>query len=58
LALYARKRYGYDIMQRTKEDSRGMLYGSLDRMIAAGLVATSDTKDLRGIYSWYSGRRC
>jgi DNA-binding PadR family transcriptional regulator len=57
LALYGRERHGYDIMQQVKEDSRGAvkmgpgtLYGSLDRMIAAGLVAKSDTRDPRRIY--------
>jgi DNA-binding PadR family transcriptional regulator len=57
LALYGRKRHGYDIMQQVKEDSRGAvkmgpgtLYGSLDRMIAARLVAKSDTRDPRRIY--------
>jgi DNA-binding PadR family transcriptional regulator len=28
----------------------GTLYGSIDRMIAAGLVAKSDTRDPRRIY--------
>jgi DNA-binding PadR family transcriptional regulator len=57
LALHGRERHGYDIMQRVKEDSQGAvtmgpgtLYGSLDRMIAAGLVARSDTRDPRRIY--------
>jgi DNA-binding PadR family transcriptional regulator len=57
LALYGRERHGYDIMQQVKEDSRGAvkmgpgtLYGSLDRMIAAGFVAKSDTRDPRRIY--------
>jgi DNA-binding PadR family transcriptional regulator len=57
LALYGRERHGYDIMQQVKEDSRGAvkmgpgtLYGSLDRMIAAGLVTKSDTRDPRRIY--------
>jgi DNA-binding PadR family transcriptional regulator len=57
LALNGRERHGYDIMQQVKEDSRGAvkigpgtLYGSLDRMIAARLVAKSDTTDPRRIY--------
>src|SRR5271165_1713123 len=44
-------------MQQVKTDSQnavkmgpGTLYGSLDRMIAAGLVAKSDTRDPRRIY--------
>ena len=46
LALYGGERHGYDLMQQVKEDSQGAvkmgpgtLYGSIDRMIAAGLVA-------------------
>ena len=57
LALYGRERHGYDIMQQVGEDSRGTvkmgpgtLYGSLDRMIAAGLVVKSNTDDPRRIY--------
>src|ERR1700680_1098361 len=57
LALFGKERHGYDIMQQVKEDSRGAvkmgpgtLYGSLDRMIAAGLVVKSDTQDPRRIY--------
>jgi DNA-binding PadR family transcriptional regulator len=57
LALYGRERHGYDIMQQVKEDSQGAvkmgpgtLYGSLDRMIEAGLVFKSDTRDPRRIY--------
>jgi DNA-binding PadR family transcriptional regulator len=57
LALYGRERHGYDIMQQVKEDSRGAvkmgpgtLYGSLDRMIEAGLVVRSNTEDPRRIY--------
>ena len=57
LALYARERHGYDIMQQVSEASRGTvkmgpgtLYGSLDRMIAAGLVIKTDTRDPRRIY--------
>jgi DNA-binding PadR family transcriptional regulator len=57
LALCGRERHGYDIMQQVKEDSGGAvkmgpgtLYGSLDRMMAARLVAKSDTRDPRRIY--------
>lgn len=57
LALYGQERHGYDIMLRVKEDSRGQvkmgpgtLYGSLDRMIAAGLVTESKKQDPRRIY--------
>jgi DNA-binding PadR family transcriptional regulator len=62
LALYGRERHGYDIMQQVKEDSPGAvkmgpgtLYGSLDRMIAAGLVIKSDTRDPRRIYYKLTG---
>jgi len=57
LTLYGRERHGYDIMQQVKEDSGGVvkmgpgtLYGSLDRMMEAGLVATGNTRDPRRIY--------
>jgi len=57
LALYGRERHGYDIMQQVKEDSHGQvkmgpgtLYGSLDRMIAAGLVIEGNKQDPRRIY--------
>src|SRR5258708_33297443 len=57
LALLGKERHGYDIMQQVKMDSQnavkmgpGTLYGSLDRMIGAGLVAKSDTRDPRRIY--------
>lgn len=57
LALHSRERHGYEIMQQVSEDSRGAvkmgpgtLYGSLDRMIAAGLVVKSETRDPRRIY--------
>lgn len=57
LALFGQERHGYDIMQQVKTDSQnavkmgpGTLYGSLDRMIAAGVVARSDTRDPRRIY--------
>jgi DNA-binding PadR family transcriptional regulator len=57
LALFGRERHGYDIMKQVKEDSQGAvrmgpgtLYGSLDRMIEAGLVTKGDTQDPRRIY--------
>ena len=57
LALYSRERHGYDIMHQVKEDSRGRvrmgpgtLYGSLDRMMVAGLVIESNKRDPRRIY--------
>lgn len=57
LALYGRERHGYDIMKQVKEDSHGRvkmgpgtLYGSLDRMITAGLVIESNKQDPRRVY--------
>jgi DNA-binding PadR family transcriptional regulator len=57
LSLFGTERHGYDIMQRVRIDSEGAvkmgpgtLYGSLDRMIEAGLVAVSNTQDPRRIY--------
>jgi DNA-binding PadR family transcriptional regulator len=57
LALFGKERHGYDIMQQVKADSAdavkmgpGTLYGSLDRMIGAGLVAKGNTRDPRRIY--------
>jgi DNA-binding PadR family transcriptional regulator len=57
LALFDQERHGYDIMQQVKSDSHdavkmgpGTLYGSLDRMIEAGLVTKGNTKDPRRIY--------
>ena len=57
LALFGKERHGYDIMQQVKADSKdavkmgpGTLYGSLDRMIEAGLVAKGSTQDPRRIY--------
>ena len=57
LALAGQERHGYDIMQQVKADSGGAvamgpgtLYGSIDRMIAAGLVVQSDTREPRRIY--------
>jgi DNA-binding PadR family transcriptional regulator len=57
LALFGKERHGYDIMQQVKMDSGGAvkmgpgtLYGSLDRMIEAGLVARGNAQDSRRIY--------
>lgn len=57
LALFGRERHGYDIMQQVRTDTGdtvkmgpGTLYGSLDRMIEAGLVAKANTQDPRRIY--------
>jgi DNA-binding PadR family transcriptional regulator len=57
LALFGKERHGYDIMQQVKADSEaqvkmgpGTLYGSLDRMIDAGLVAQGNMQDPRRIY--------
>ena len=57
LALFGKERHGYDIMQQVRTDSRnaikmgpGTLYGSIERMVAAGLVAQSSTRDPRRIY--------
>ena len=57
LALFGKERHGYDIMQQVRTDSAdavkmgpGTLYGSLDRMIEAGLVAKANIKDPRRIY--------
>ena len=57
LALFGKERHGYDITQQVKTDSQstvtmgpGTLYGSLDRMIEAGLVAKTSTRDPRRIY--------
>jgi DNA-binding PadR family transcriptional regulator len=57
LALFGRERHGYDIMQQVEADSQGVvkmgpgtLYGSLDRMIQAGLVTKGNTQDPRRIY--------
>jgi DNA-binding PadR family transcriptional regulator len=63
LALFGRERHGYDIMQQVKLDSQGAvkmgpgtLYGSLDRMIEAGLVTRGNTQDTRRIYYKLSAR--
>src|SRR5258708_10650012 len=57
LALFGKERHGYDIMQQVKADSGdavkmgpGTLYGSLDRMIEAGLVSKGNTPYPRRIY--------
>jgi DNA-binding PadR family transcriptional regulator len=57
LALSQGERHGYDIMRQVKLDTNGAirmgpgtLYGSIDRMIDAGLVVRSDTTDARRIY--------
>lgn len=51
LALSTRERHGYGIMKQVIEDSQGKvkmgpgtLYGSLGRMIDAGLIRESDSK--------------
>ncbi len=57
LALFGRERHGYGIMQQVKADSAGAvkmgpgtLYGSLDRMIEAGLIAKGNAPDPRRVY--------
>src|SRR6185295_11891169 len=51
LALSAKEAHGYGIMKKVQEDSQGKvkmgpgtLYGSLGRMIDAGLIRESDKK--------------
>jgi DNA-binding PadR family transcriptional regulator len=51
LALAAQERHGYGIMKQVESDSRGKvkmgpgtLYGSVGRMIDAGLIRESDKK--------------
>lgn len=51
LALAARERHGYGIMKQVEADSQGKvnmgpgtLYGSLSRMLDAGLIRESDKK--------------
>jgi DNA-binding PadR family transcriptional regulator len=51
LALSTRERHGYGIMKQVESDSQGKvkmgpgtLYGSLGRMIDAGLIRETDTK--------------
>jgi DNA-binding PadR family transcriptional regulator len=68
LALSAKERHGYGIMKQVEVDSRGKvnmgpgtLYGSLGRMIEAGLICESDKKkdpemdDERRIYYKITG---
>ncbi len=59
LALFGEDRHGYDIMQQVRDESGGRvtmgpgtLYGSLDRMMDAGLVerAIHRSSDPRRIY--------
>lgn len=51
LALSQRERHGYGIMKQVEEESQGKvkmgpgtLYGSIGRMIEAGLIAESDKR--------------
>lgn len=51
MALSVRERHGYGIMKQVEQDTKGRvnmgpgtLYGSLNRMLAAGLVSKSDKK--------------
>ncbi len=68
LALSSEERHGYGIMKQVKADSRGKvtmgpgtLYGSLSRMMEAGLIRESDKKadpemdDERRIYYKITG---
>ena len=68
LALSTKERHGYGIMKQVKADSQGKvnmgpgtLYGSLGRMIEAGLIRESDKKidpemdDERRIYYKITG---
>jgi DNA-binding PadR family transcriptional regulator len=68
LALSAKERHGYGIMKQVEVDSQGKvnmgpgtLYGSLGRMIEAGLIRESDKKidpdmdDERRIYYKITG---
>lgn len=52
LALWGKERHGYDIMRQISEDTDGTLtmgpgtlYGSIDRMMEAGLVERSPKRD-------------
>lgn len=69
LALSTRERHGYGIMKQVEVESRsrvsmgpGTLYGSLGRMIDAGLIAESNKKvdpemdDERRVYYRITGR--
>lgn len=68
LALSARDRHGYGIMKQVEADSQGKvkmgpgtLYGSLGRMVEAGLIRESDRKvdpeidDQRRVYYRITG---
>jgi DNA-binding PadR family transcriptional regulator len=68
LALSTQKRHGYGIMKQVQADSQGKvnmgpgtLYGSLGRMIEAGLIRQSDKKvdpemdDERRVYYQITG---
>jgi DNA-binding PadR family transcriptional regulator len=68
LALSSQERHGYGIMKQVKSDSRGKvtmgpgtLYGSLSRMMAAGLIRESEKRadpemdDERRIYYQITG---
>jgi DNA-binding PadR family transcriptional regulator len=68
LALSTEERHGYGIMKQVERESRGKvkmgpgtLYGSLNRMMAAGLIRESDTRrdpamdDERRIYYGITG---
>ena len=68
LALAAKESHGYGIMKKVQEDSQGKvkmgpgtLYGSLGRMIDAGLIRESDKKvdpemdDERRVYYGITG---
>jgi DNA-binding PadR family transcriptional regulator len=68
LALSAKERHGYGIMKQVEKDSQGKvsmgpgtLYGSLGRMIEAGLIRESDKRidpemdDERRIYYKITG---
>jgi DNA-binding PadR family transcriptional regulator len=68
LALSTEERHGYGIMKQVESESQGKvkmgpgtLYGSLGRMIEAGLIGESDKKvdpemdDLRRIYYKITG---
>lgn len=69
LALSTEERHGYGIMKQVKEDSKekvkmgpGTLYGSLGRMIDAGLIAESNKQidpkmdDERRVYYQITGQ--
>lgn len=69
LALSARERHGYGIMKQVQADSHGKvnmgpgtLYGSLGRMIEAGLISETESRidpdmdDQRRVYYRLTGR--